>query len=755
MFPDLNAPGSAKTVFIGRYDFDAAVFGTADEFTGVPANLLSLADVGEAIGSRGSRGLPVLTERAQRLALGSSLSASEATRAIRTWRDVAFLEMYEGNFAEAKSWLARALELTHTPGVLPLDRAYLRALLGIVALRRGELENCLECVGPSSCIFPIEADAIHQNQAGSREAIEHFSAYLEEWPGDLRVRWLLNLAYMTLGEYPQKVPAEYRVPVDRYRSTVTVGRFRNVAKLVGLTERGPTLAGGSIFDDFTGDGLPDLFTTSIDADRPAALFVNLGNGSFENRAQSAGLGKQIYALNVTRADFDNDGNLDVLLLRGGWESAAPLSLLRNTGTGVFEDVTHSSGLGVPIACESAAWGDFNNDGYADVFLCGEFRARDSSSGSSQFDLAPDARNRCRLYRNQGNGTFVDIAAAAGVTNERFAKGAVWGDYDDDGLLDLFVSNMGASSRLYHNEGNETFKDVTEEAGIFTADDPYPLSSFPCLFWDFDNDGRLDLFINNWSMSQAEVIADMLGISHGLSSPPRLYRNLGSGEFRNVAREVNLNRPLAAMSINCGDIDNDGYLDLYLGTGWMSYSGLIPNVLLKNVAGRKFEDVTDSSRTGHLQKGHGVSFADWDNDGDLDIFTVLGGGYPGDRGYSALFENPGNAGQWLKVKLVGTRSNRAALGARLHAEILEPGGMRRSIHRMIGTNGSFGGNSLVELLGLGSARSVSRLTVIWPTSHTQQVFDNVAAGQSIAITEGEAAFKVLKQTRAVASQSSGQ
>ena len=146
-----------------------------------------------------------------------------------------------------------------------------------------------------------------------------------------------------------------------------------MAKLVGLTARGPTLAGGSIFDDFTGDGLPDLFTTSLDVDRPASLFVNLGNGRFEDRAQSAGLGKQIYALNLARADFDNDGNLDVLLLRGGWESLAPLSLLRNSGGGVFEDVTHSSGLGVPIASESAAWGDFNNDGQVDVFVCGEFK----------------------------------------------------------------------------------------------------------------------------------------------------------------------------------------------------------------------------------------------------------------------------------------------------------------------------------------------------------------------------------------------
>ena len=465
------------------------------------------------------------------------------------------------------------------------------------------------------------------------------------------------------------------------------------------------------------------------------------------------MARQIYALNLTRADFDNDGNLDVLLLRGGWESPAPLSLLRNSGGGIFEDVTHSSGLGVPIAGESAAWGDYNNDGKIDVFVCGEFRSRSSSSGSSQPGDPPDRRNKCRLYRNQGDGKFVDVASVAGVTNDRFAKGAVWGDYDDDGLLDLFVSNMYESSRLYHNEGNERFKDVTEEAGLLTPDDPYALSSFPCLFWDFDNDGRLDLFINDLTMGQAEVIADMQGISAGISSPPRLYRNLGSGKFRNVSQEVGLNRPIPAMSINCGDIDNDGYLDLYFGTGWMSYSGLVPNVLLKNVEGRKFEDVTDSSRTGHLQKGHGVSFADWDSDGDLDLFTVLGGNSPGDRGFSALFENPGNGANWLKIKLVGTRSNRAAIGARIHAEIRGHKGESRSIHRFVGTNGSFGGNTLVELLGLGEERSVSRLTVIWPASGTRQAFENVVADQSIVITEGEANFKVMKRPEPIASHAS--
>src|SRR5262249_11936274 len=160
-----------------------------------------------------------------------------------------------------------------------------------------------------------------------------------ETPGDLRAIWLLNLAYMTLGEYPEKVPPRNLIPVERFRSKVDVGRFENVAKAAGLGARGPNLAGGSVFDDFSGDGWPDLFTTSIDADLGPSLFLNRGDGTFEDRSAAACIGDQVYALNVTRADYDNDGDLDVLLLRGGWENPLRLSLLRNRGDGVFEDVT--------------------------------------------------------------------------------------------------------------------------------------------------------------------------------------------------------------------------------------------------------------------------------------------------------------------------------------------------------------------------------------------------------------------------------
>ena len=178
---------------------------------------------------------------------------------------------------------------------------------------------------------------------------------------------------MTLGEYPDKVPVAYLIPLDTFQSTLDVGRFENVAPRVGLTSRGPNQAGGSVFDDFNGDGLPDLFTTSLDVDRGASVFINRGDGTFEDRSAQAGLGDQVYALNLTHADFDNDGDLDVVLLRGAGENPLRLSLLRNNGDGSFEDVTIAGGLGEPIATGAAAWGDYDNDGWVDLFVCGEFR----------------------------------------------------------------------------------------------------------------------------------------------------------------------------------------------------------------------------------------------------------------------------------------------------------------------------------------------------------------------------------------------
>ncbi len=335
----LFGPAKESMVFTVGGRFEDGGYGTAVGFMAPLKDRGSLQELREAVRGRGRRGISDLRAKYERLKLDSPPTADQLKEKLTLEELIGFLYMYEGRFVEASSWLEKALETSKSADAPAGVRSRLIAVLGIVALRRGEIDNCLECIGPSSCIFPISRDAVHKNPEGSRDAVRWFTEYLKDAPRDLRIIWLLNIAYMTLGEHPDKVPVQYLIPAEAFRSAEDVGRFRNVATLVGLTVRGPNQAGGSIFDDLTGDGLIDLFTTSLDADLGASLYVNRGDGTFEDRSATAGLGEQVYALNVTRADFDNDGDLDILLLRGAWEKPLRLSLLRNKGNGTFDDVT--------------------------------------------------------------------------------------------------------------------------------------------------------------------------------------------------------------------------------------------------------------------------------------------------------------------------------------------------------------------------------------------------------------------------------
>ena len=731
--PDVSGKFAAN--YIDTKSLEDAGVGSAHEVTGAIRDPSSLAEIREAVASRGRIGISVSTALLDQMHLGPDTPADKLENGIQLCKKLGMLLMYEGKFAEAAKMFEKGQTESRRPTVSPDLRAELTALRGIAAMRRGETENCIECIGPSSCIFPIAAEGAHQKKEGSREAIEHFTAYLNERPGDLRVRWLMNLAYMTLGEYPDKVPPKYLVSFDSLKSKLDVGKFRNVATLVGLTARGPNMAGGSAMDDFNGDGLMDIFTTSLDAELGASLFVNRGDGTFEDRSSAAGLGEQVYSLNLSKADYDNDGDLDVLMLRGAWDVPMRQSLLRNKGDGTFEDVTNAAGLAEPMSSEAAAWGDYDNDGLLDLYICGEPTPPGTKSGTPV-----DPKKQGRLYHNKGNGTFENVAVSAGVADVNYGKGVAWGDYDNDGGLDLFVSDMNGPSRLFHNDGNGKFTDMATSMGVT------PDLTFACWFWDYDNDGKLDLYVNGKGVTLAETVADVLGMPTERKYLPHLYHNLGAAGFKDVSKEVGLERAITPMGCNFGDIDNDGYLDLYLGTGEMSFSGLVPNVMFKNMGGKRFEDVTVSSGTGHLQKGHGVSFGDWNCDGSLDMFVEAGGAAPGDNAYNLLFENPGHTNHWLKLKLVGTKTNRGAMGAKIRAEVKSADGSLRTIHRTIGNNSSFGGNTLMELLGLSDAKTVTELEITWPTSKTKQVFHDVPADQAIEITEGVEAFKTLKQPK---------
>jgi hypothetical protein len=220
----------------------------------------------------------------------------------------------------------------------------------------------------------------------------------------------------------------------------------------------------------------------------------------------------------------------------------------------------------------------------------------------------------------------------------------------------------------------------------------------------------------------------------------------------VTREAGLDVPMVPMGSNFADLDNDGYLDFYVGTGWPALSALIPNRLFRNLGGQRFADITFPSGTGHLQKGHAVCCGDWDRDGNLDLFEQMGGATPGDRFHNVLYQNPGQGNNWLAVKLVGTKTNRAAIGARIKAVTsarLRAGTQEKkplTVYRHITSGSSFGANPLEQTLGLGKADRVATLEVYWPTSRTTQVFHDVAVNQAIEVTERAPTYRKLERHR---------
>ncbi|QEH36034.1 FG-GAP repeat protein [Aquisphaera giovannonii] len=583
---------------------------------------------------------------------------------------------------------------------------------GLAAMRRGENENCVECRGESSCILPISAAAVHRKTAGSEAAVRHFTEYLEHFPLDLEVRWLLNIAHMTLGQYPDRLDRRYLVPLDRFRnSEFDIGRFRDVGAQVGVNRFNQ--AGGAIMEDFDNDGLLDLAVSCYDTAQPLSIYRNRGDGTFEDRSEAAGVTGQLGGLYCVQADYDNDGLMDIFITRGAWfTSPIRPSLLRNKGDGTFEDVTEAAGLMDPANSISASWADYDNDGWLDLFVCCE-------------------RQPQRLYHNRRDGTFEEVAARAGLHAGSAApfvgKGSAWIDADDDDDPDLFVNNLEGAPIFFRNNGDGTFADATREMGIAG-----PMHGFSCWAWDYDNDGRLDLFATSYAHTIADAVKGLMGEPHAVPTS-KLLRNLGGGRgFEDRTAEAGLDGVYVCMGSNFADFDNDGFLDFYLGTGNPSLASLVPNRMFRNVAGERFAEITGTSGTGHLQKGHGIACGDWDRDGDVDLFLQAGGAVDGDKYHNVLFQNPGQGNRSVTIKLRGVKSNRAAIGARI--KLVTAGAEPLTVHRLISSGSSFGANPLEQTIGLAGADRVATLEVHWPTSKSTQVFHDLPAGGIVEITE---------------------
>lgn len=636
--------------------------------------------------------------------------------------------LYSGKNEEAIHTADSLLGALFPSREVTLNNKPFHDLLALAWLRKGEAENCILNHSTESCIIPIRGGGIHQQKEGSLAAIEIYKRILKAFPEDLQSRWLVNIAYMTTGDYPHNVPPDLYINVNHDDPVKDLPVFADIAPLTGLDVN--EQSGGCVMEDFNNDGYLDVMASSFGLTDPIRVFFNNGQGGFEDKTATCGLDGIGSGLNLISGDYNNDGFTDVFVLRNGWLGKAgkiPNSLLRNNGDGTFTDVTIEAGLLSFYATQTAAFADYNNDGWLDLFIGNEFGG--------------DHPYPCEFFVNNGDGSFSNRARDYGLEVNAFVKGVIWGDINNDGWQDLYVSVLGGTNKLFLNKQGKGFEDIAARANV-TA----PFFSFATWFFDYDNDGWLDLWACGYNTRRYgniayDAAAEYLGKQH-YGELPKLYRNKGDNTFEDVTEKVHLNKLAYGMGSNFGDLDNDGYPDLYIGTGAPEFGSVVPNRVFKNIEGQRFAEITTQGKFGQIQKGHAVSFGDIDNDGDQDIYAVIGGFYEGDIYQNMLLQNQGNQSNWTVLQLHGKNSNRSAIGARIRITGKDATGNTRTIHTVVNSGGSFGASSLQQETGLGTMEIITELEVRWPDKNrTVSVYKNVPAKKKISITEGEPSFSI--------------
>ncbi|WP_184548209.1 CRTAC1 family protein [Mucilaginibacter sp. FT3.2] len=689
-----------------------------------PHSPVKMADLLQQLKKRNYNPQNIFSSDARLAACDSLLKVDSPNYDVQLLAKKALLELQEGHEQQAVDIYSKISKLPrymNPVNVMP-DQA-------VAFMRLGERANCMLGHNGSSCIFPIKDAGIHRVQTGSQQAIEALENILKSNAQDAQSRWLLNIAYMTLGRYPTQVPAQYLIPnLNADDGPYKVKPFTDVAANVGIKLN--SRAGGSIADDFDGDGYIDIITTGMDLQDHMHYFHNNGDGTFSDRTAQSGLQDVVGGLNIEQTDYNNDGHPDIFIMRGGWLRDGfgnqPSSLLKNNGNGTFTDVTIAAGLKFMHPTQTAVWADFNNDGWLDVFI-----GMESHGGTDPNNNHPSA-----FYINNHDGTFSEMAQKAHCQINDFVKGVTSADYNNDGWPDIFVSTMSGRKYLLKNKcrggKNVDFEDVTEKAGINITQ-----NTFTTWFYDYNNDGWPDILIGSYNFTTTlgyYAALEALGTPVADNGNIFLFKNNRDGTFTNVTHDVGLNKAVFSMGGNFGDIDNDGYPDIYFGTGNPDFGSLIPNKLFRNIGGKKFADVTSSSRTGNLQKGHGVAFADFRNNGLQDIFIEMGGAYIGDAYPSALYLNPGqNNNNWVGLKLVGKKSNRSAIGSRIKVTFIE-NGLQRSVFKDVNSGGSFGSSPLRQEIGIGRANIIDDIEIRWAGSGTVQHLQKIKPNQFLEITE---------------------
>jgi tetratricopeptide (TPR) repeat protein len=499
--------------------------------------------------------------------------------------------------------------------------------------------------------------------------------------------------------------------------------FEDIAPQAGIHHLNGN--GTCAWGDIDGDGDQDLIVSG--SGTFIRVYRNDGD-KFTDVTEEVGLARVPSGYSLNLVDYDNDGWLDLYISLNGWSGPMPNMLFHNQH-GKFVNVSKQSGLDDPGSGFVSLWGDLDNDGWLDVVI---------ANGVLKDGSVP------QIYRNNRDGTFTNMTNSAGL-NEPPSYGAIGialGDYDKDERLDIFINGLdSAPNRLYHNDGNWHFTEMARKAGVLQP----AHNGFVSFFFDYNNDGWPDLLTT--SLAPWESVVE--GLKKGYAprnaraihpDANRLFRNNGNGTFTDVTFEVKLYYPTGTMGAGVADIDNDGYVDIYLGTGDPQITRLEPNRFFRNNGNGTFSDLTryvGFARPGN--KGHGVSFIDIDDDGDLDIFAQLGGHFPGDHTYNAFYRNlKGNQNNWLEVELRGVKSNRFAVGAQL---TVKAGDLL--VYREVKGSEGFGATSPYrQHFGLGKKTRIDSLEIRWP-SGVKQTFTGLDVNHIIAVAEDRPEWKSLK------------
>ncbi len=498
------------------------------------------------------------------------------------------------------------------------------------------------------------------------------------------------------------------------------------------------MTGGVAVFDYNNDGLLDIFFTNgaeipslhkSDASFYNRLFHNNGDGTFTDVTEKAGLAGVGYSMGVAAGDYDNDGFVDLYVT--GFNRN---QLLHNNGDGTFTDVTEKAGVAGIIPGQgkpwsvTAGWIDYNNDGLLDLFVVNYLDYSISSAHSCQTDNIIDycSPNEYRgtpniLFQNNGDGTFTDVSRQSHISQYvGKGMGVAFADFDNDGFTDIFVSNDTSPNFLLHNNGDGTFTDVALLAGVAYNENGKTVAGMGTDFRDIDNDGKPDIF-------HAAMYGDTFP----------LYRNLGNGQFEDVTDKAGL----AAMTIRSTawgtglfDFDNDGNKDIFAAGSAILDNSMevnhkpypLPNLLYRNLGKMAFQDVSAQAGSSFsVPAAHrGAAFGDLDNDGKIDIVVTVLNAQP-----QLLMNRSTNQNHWIILKLIGVADNRDGLGTKVKITT-ENGVQYNHATTAVGYNSS---SDKRVYFGLGNAARVDRIELAWPTG-VKQVLESVAADQILTIVE---------------------